>query len=109
MRGKLNRFLHVPMLATSRSRAVTTPNTDTLYSSAWLDLSLEPLFLIVPDMGGRYYSFAFMGLSTDNFAYVCRRLDGSEDRPQLVQGSVLAGGRGQVSAINDCVDLKLQE
>jgi len=39
VRGKLNRFLHVPVLATPRSRAVTTPNTDTLYSSAWLDLS----------------------------------------------------------------------
>ena len=28
------------------------------------------LFLTVPDMGGRYYSFAFMSLFTDNFAYV---------------------------------------
>ena len=33
-RQKLNRLLHVPMLAGPRSRAVTTPNVDTLYSSA---------------------------------------------------------------------------
>jgi hypothetical protein len=86
VRGKLNRFLHVPVLATPRSRAVTTPNTDTLYSSAWLDLSLEPIFLTVPDMGGRYYSFAFMSLSTDNFAYVCRRLDGNRPQPRMIVG-----------------------
>jgi hypothetical protein len=86
VRQKLNHFFHVPVLATHRSRAVTTPNTDTLYSTAWLDLSLEPLFLTVPDMGGRYYSFAFMSLSTDNFAYVCRRLDGNRPRPRMIVG-----------------------
>ena len=88
-RQKLNRILHVPTLATYRSRAVTTPNADTLYSSAWLDLSVEPVFLTVPDMGGRYYSFAFMSLFTDNFACVSRRLDGNrppaahDRRPEL--------------------------
>jgi hypothetical protein len=85
-RNKLNRFLHVPTLATYRSRAVTTPNADALCSSAWLDLSVEPVFLTVPDMGGRYYSFAFMSLFTDNFAYVCRRLDGSRPKPRMIVG-----------------------
>jgi hypothetical protein len=37
-RQKLNRFRHLPELADHRARAVTTPNPDTLYSSAWLDL-----------------------------------------------------------------------
>ena len=91
VRGRLNRFLHVPALATHRSRAVTTPNVDTLYSSAWLDLSLEPVFLTVPDMGRRYYSFAFMSLSTDNFAYVCRRLDGNRPRPRMIVGPAWKG------------------
>ncbi len=85
-RQKLNRFFHVPVLADHRSRLVTTPNNDTLYSSAWLDLSLEPLFLTVPSMGERYYSFAFMSLFTDNFAYVCRRLDGGDPRPRMIVG-----------------------
>jgi hypothetical protein len=85
-RQKLNRVLHVPALATYRSRAVTTPNVDTLYSTAWLDLSVEPVFLTVPDMGGRYYSFALMSLFTDNFAMVCRRLDGNRPRPRMVVG-----------------------
>jgi len=85
-RNKLNRFLHVPALATWRSRAVTTPNADTLYSSAWLDLSVEPVFLTVPDMGGRYYSFALMSLFTDNFACVSRRLDGNRPKPRMIVG-----------------------
>jgi hypothetical protein len=90
-RQKLNRLLHVPMLAGPRSRAVTTPNADTLYSSAWLDLSLEPVFLTVPDMGGRYYSFALMSLFTDNFAYVCRRLDGNRPPPRMIVGPAWKG------------------
>ncbi|MBS0524580.1 MAG: DUF1254 domain-containing protein [Proteobacteria bacterium] len=85
-RQQLNHILHVPTLATHRSRAVTTPNADTLYSSAWLDLSVEPVFLTVPDMGGRYYSFAFMSLFTDNFACVSRRLDGNRPGPRMIVG-----------------------
>ena len=40
-RQKLNRFFHVPMLADHRTRLVTTPNNDTLYSSAWIDVSIS--------------------------------------------------------------------
>ena len=91
IRQKLNRFIHARQLATHRARAVTTPNTDTLYSSAWLDLSVEPLFLSVPDMGDRYYSFAFMDMFTNNFAYVCRRLDGGKPRPRMIAGPAWQG------------------
>jgi len=37
-------------------------------------------------MGERYYSFAFMSLFTDNFAYVCRRLDGGKPAPRMIVG-----------------------
>lgn len=97
-RQKLNRFFHVPVLATHASRAVTTPNNDTLYSSTWLDLSGEPLFLTVPDMSERYYSFAFMSMTTDNFAYVCRRLDGGRPRRRMIVGPAWQG-----EAANDAV------
>jgi hypothetical protein len=86
VRQKLNRFLHARALATFKSRAVTTPNADTLYSSAWLDLSVEPMFLTVPEMGERYYSFALMDMFTDNFAYVSRRLDGGRPGPRMIVG-----------------------
>jgi hypothetical protein len=75
-RQRLNRFRHMPTLADSTTRDVTTPNADTLYSSAWLDLSLEPLFLTVPPVGDLYYSYAFIDLFTDNFLVVSNRLKG---------------------------------
>jgi len=96
LRQHLNRFFHVPVLANERSRQVTTPNNDTLYSSAWLELSGEPMFLTVPAMGAHYYSYALMDLFTDNFAYVSHRLDGAAPRPRMIvgpkwQGDVQAG------------------
>jgi hypothetical protein len=85
-RQKLNRFRHVPTLADHRMRAVTTPNGDTLYSSAWLDLSAEPLFLTVPPVGDLYYSYAFLDLFTNNFAIVSHRLHGGQPPPHMIVG-----------------------
>src|SRR5260221_4449819 len=90
-RQKLTRFFHVPVLAGPKSRAVTTPNNDTLYSSAWLDLSVEPLFLTVPPMGDLYYSYAFMDLFTNNFAYVSHRLNGGQPRSHMIVGPIWTG------------------
>jgi hypothetical protein len=90
-RQKLNRFRHVPLLADHRARAVTTPNNDTLYSSAWLDLSLEPLFLTVPPVGDLYYSYAFLDLFTNNFAYVSHRLHGGHPPPHMIVGPTWNG------------------
>ena len=53
-------------LADASSREVTTPNNDTLYGSAWLDLAGGPVILTVPPSNGRYNSAALMSLLTDN-------------------------------------------
>src|SRR5260370_33950574 len=85
-RQKLNRFRHLPDLAAHRARAVTTPNPDTLSSSAWLDLSIEPLFLTVPPVGDLYYSYAFLDLFTNNFGYVSHRLYGGQPPTHMIVG-----------------------
>lgn len=72
-----NRLHHNRKLLDHRARQVTMPNNDTLYSSAWLDLSAGPLLLTVPAMDGRYYSFAMMDIFTNNFACVGSRTTGS--------------------------------
>src|SRR5215469_5660332 len=54
--ASINSFQHVRELATPLSRSVTTPNCDTLYSTAWLDLSAGPVTVVVPAMGERYFS-----------------------------------------------------
>ena len=62
-----NVFLHSRRLSTATSRAVTAPNTDTLYSTAWLDLS-EPVDIALPRVGSRYFSLALMDIYSNNFA-----------------------------------------
>ena len=84
--GTPNRFAHARALATPASRAVTAPNNDTLYSSAWLDLSYGPLILHVPETAERYYSLAFMDFYTNNFAYVGRRTTGTQAGDFLIVG-----------------------
>jgi hypothetical protein len=74
---KLNQFAHRRRLADDTSRSVTTPNNDTLYSSAWLDLSRGPITLDVPASGDRYVSLALMDMYTNNFAILGTRTTGN--------------------------------
>lgn len=76
MGGRPNLFAHRRRLADDTSRSVTTPNNDTLYSSAWLDLSRGPVTLDVPASGDRYVSLALMDMYTNNFAILGTRTTG---------------------------------
>lgn len=71
-----NSFRHAQALATPQSRAVTQPNNDTLYSSAWLDLSRGPIRISLPQTGDRYFSLALMDMFTDNFSVLGTRTIG---------------------------------
>ncbi len=51
-----NRFLHQRELATPEFTAFKTPNVDTLYSNAWLDVSGGPVIVDVPPIPDRYYT-----------------------------------------------------
>jgi len=53
------------------------PNIDTFYSSAWVDISKEPVILSHPDMGERYFTFELADYFSDNFDYVGMRATGS--------------------------------
>ncbi len=72
----LNTVAHVRALATPKHRAVTTPNNDTLYSSAQLDLSPGPVTLSLPATGDRYFSLALMDAYSNNFAILGTRTTG---------------------------------
>lgn len=49
------------------------PQTDTLYSSLWLDLRAEPYILTIPQMDGRYWSIQFCDLFGSTFGLPSRR------------------------------------
>ncbi len=85
-RVPVNRFAHRRTLADHRHRMLTTPNNDTLYSSAVLDLSGGPVTLEVPQFGERYYSIALLDAYTNNFAYIGTRTTGGGEGRFLIVG-----------------------
>jgi hypothetical protein len=74
----LNHFHHVRNLTDASYRDGGSPNNDTLYSVAWVDLGKEPVILSHPDMGDRYFTFELACVDSDNFAYVGKRTTGGK-------------------------------
>jgi hypothetical protein len=72
-----NVIYHRRELADASSRSVTSPNNDTLYSAAWLDLTQGPVAATLPDTGQRYFSLQLMDMYTNNFAVLGTRTTGS--------------------------------
>ncbi len=68
MRAPVNQFVHLRAFPPGDFKDVVRPNFDTLYSSAWLDLSKEPVLLSVGDTKGRYYLLPLYDMWTDIFA-----------------------------------------
>jgi hypothetical protein len=73
----LNHFWHATHLTNAEYRDGGSPNNDTLYSTAWVNVSEEPVILSHPDMGDRYFTFQLADYTADNFAYVGQRATGS--------------------------------
>jgi hypothetical protein len=75
--GPSNQFTHLAQFPDDKFRLVVLPNTDTLYSSAPLDLSKEPVLLHVPDTHGRYYVMQVMDGWTETVSAPGKRTTGT--------------------------------
>jgi hypothetical protein len=90
MKAPFNEFGHDRDLAGPEFKFVS-PNNDTLYSIAMLDVRSEPLVLHVPDTADRYYVLQFIDAWTNNFTYIGRRATGTGEADFLLVPSGYAG------------------
>ena len=82
----VNTFEHKRAFPDASFTDVVSPNADTLYSSAWLDLSNGPVILSVPDEKGRYYLMPMLDAWTNVFQSPGKRTLGSEKRDFAIVG-----------------------
>lgn len=90
-RRPLNTFSHRRRLSDHTDAVVVAPNNDTLYSSAWLDLSNGPVLLQVPPTNGRYYAFQFIDFYTNNIAVIGQRTHGTHGLCVAIAGPDWSG------------------
>jgi len=87
----VNQFVNVREFPDASFRDVVRANVDTLYSSAWLDLSKEPIVLSVPDTKGRYYLMPMIDAWTNIFASPGKRTTGTKPGHFAISGPGWSG------------------
>ena len=82
-----NTLVNTPRVYTPADTAVQTPNSDTPYSFAGLDLRAEPMVFTVPPIEkGRYYSVQLIDAYTQNFDYIGSRTTGNDGGNYVIAG-----------------------
>jgi hypothetical protein len=85
--GGFNVFRHYSEPFTPDNKDIVTPNNDTPYSWAWLDLRAEPMVVSVPAVPkDRYYVMQWIDLFTQNFAYIGVRSTGFGAGSYMIAG-----------------------
>jgi hypothetical protein len=78
-----NTFAYARRLLGPETKFVS-PNNDTLYVIAMLDVRQGPVVLHVPDTHDRYYVLQFVDAWSNNFAYIGRRATGTAEASFLL-------------------------
>jgi hypothetical protein len=86
-KGPWNTVLNIARVFTPEDTAFVTPNSDTPYTFAGLDLRAEPVVITVPKMEkNRYFVFQLLDLYTFNFAYIGSRTTGNNGGVFMIAG-----------------------
>ena len=91
LRRWVNLFSHSRRLLNASDRRVVTPNNDTLYTNAWLDLRQGPLLIKTPNTGERYYVLGLIDAYTNPFAHLGTRTTGNAAQTFWVHGPLWQG------------------
>jgi hypothetical protein len=90
-RGPMGQFVRARTYPDASFRDVTAPNADTLYTTAWIDVSKEPWILSIPDMKGRYFLFPMLDGWTDVFQVPGKRTTGTKAQKYAITGPGWSG------------------
>jgi hypothetical protein len=82
--GPMNTFVSLAEYPSADMKVVVRPNFDTLYTSAFLDLTTEPMIVSAPNTDGRYYLLPMLDMWTDVFASPGWRTTGTQAANFLV-------------------------
>jgi hypothetical protein len=74
LNAPLNTFNVYPGLAAPGAAIDFTPNNDTVYGLAWLDLSQGPVLMTIPEVPNRYWTVQATDWALNSFAYVGQRM-----------------------------------
>jgi hypothetical protein len=86
-KAPFNQIKNEARVFTYKDTAIVTPNSDTPYSFAWLDLRAEPIVLSVPAVEkGRYYAVQLEDGNTFNHGYIGSRATGNDAGDYMVAG-----------------------
>jgi hypothetical protein len=81
--GQLIRMREYP---TAAFKDITAPNADTLYTTCFLDVGMEPYVLSLPDAHDRYYLFPMLDGWTDVFQMPGKRTTGTGPQKYAITG-----------------------
>jgi hypothetical protein len=77
-KAPINQLHNEARVFTPKDTGISTPNSDTPYSMALLDLRAEPFVLCMPEIEkARYYDVQLVDLYTDNYGYMGSRTTGN--------------------------------
>jgi hypothetical protein len=90
-RGPMGQIIRLRTYPAVDDHAVTAPNADTLYTTAFIDVSREPWVFSIPDMGDRFYLMPMLDGWTDVFQVPGKRTTGGKAQKYAITGPGWSG------------------